>query len=188
VDLIIANDPDADRLAVAIKDNGTWRRLTGNEVGSLLGWRVAERHRAASTPGALAASLVSSPALRAVAAHYGIPYSDTLTGFKFVSRVPDLIYGYEEALGYLVDPDKVRDKDGISAAVDFLAMAGELHGEGKTIADRLVEFADTFGAFASTQISIRADSGPPHPPHWGVAPSPQLTILPTVSENSRPPI
>jgi phosphomannomutase len=157
VDLIIANDPDADRLAVAIKDNGTWRRLTGNEVGSLLGWRVAERHRAASTPGALAASLVSSPALRAVAAHYGIPYSDTLTGFKFVSRVPDLIYGYEEALGYLVDPDKVRDKDGISAAVDFLAMAGELHGEGKTIADRLVEFADTFGAFASTQISIRVN-------------------------------
>jgi len=157
VDLIIANDPDADRLAVAIKDNGTWRRLTGNEVGSLLGWRVAERHRAAGTSGALAASLVSSPALRAVADHYGIPYSDTLTGFKFVSRVPDLIYGYEEALGYLVDPDKVRDKDGISAAVDFLAMAGELHGEGKTIADRLVEFADTFGAFASTQISIRVN-------------------------------
>ena len=157
VDLIIANDPDADRLAVAIKENGAWRRLTGNEVGSLLGWRAAERHKGTGTPGSLAASIVSSPALRAVAEHYGIPYSDTLTGFKFVSRVPDLVYGYEEALGYLVDPDKVRDKDGISAAVDFLAMAGELRGEGKTIADRLVEFADTFGAFASSQISIRVN-------------------------------
>ncbi|MFM6967688.1 MAG: phospho-sugar mutase [Microbacteriaceae bacterium] len=155
VDLIIANDPDADRLAVAIKDGGTWRRLTGNEVGSLLGWRAAERHKGSGKPAALAASIVSSPALRAVANHYGIAYSDTLTGFKFVNRVPHLIFGFEEALGYLVDPDKVRDKDGISAAVDFLAMAGELRGKGKTVADHLNDFADTFGAFASTQISIR---------------------------------
>jgi len=155
IDLIIANDPDADRLAVAIKDAGVWRRLTGNEVGALLGWRAAERHAGSTKPAALAASIVSSPALRAVGAHFGIPYVDTLTGFKFVNRVPHLIFGYEEALGYLVDPDKVRDKDGISAAVDFLAMAGELRGEGKTIADRLAEFSDTFGAFASTQISIR---------------------------------
>ena len=158
VDLIIANDPDADRLAVAIKDDGTWRRLTGNEVGSLLGWRAAERHKGSGKPAALAASIVSSPALRAVAAHYGIPYSDTLTGFKFVNRVPDLIFGFEEALGYLVDPDKVRDKDGISAAVDFLAMAGELRAQGKTVADHLADFADTFGAFASTQISIRVSN------------------------------
>lgn len=155
VDLIIANDPDADRLAVAIKDNGAWRRLTGNEVGALLGWRAAERHVGSSQPAALAASIVSSPALRAVAKHYGIDYSDTLTGFKFVNRVPNLIFGFEEALGYLVDPDKVRDKDGISAAVDFLAMAGELNARGKTVADHLADFADTFGAFASTQISIR---------------------------------
>ncbi|MFM6981848.1 MAG: phospho-sugar mutase [Microbacteriaceae bacterium] len=155
IDLIIANDPDADRLAVAIKDNGTWRRLTGNEVGCLLGWRAAERHSGSDTPAALAASIVSSPALRQVAAHYGIEYSDTLTGFKFVNRVPNLIFGYEEALGYLVDPTKVRDKDGISAAVDFLAMAGELQARGATIADHLREFAETFGAYASTQISIR---------------------------------
>lgn len=158
VDLIIANDPDADRLAVAIKDDGTWRRLTGNEVGALLGWRAAERHKGSGQPAALAASIVSSPALRAVATHYGIPYVDTLTGFKFVSRVPNLVYGYEEALGYLVDPHKVRDKDGISAAVDFLAMAGELHSQGKTVADHLAEFASIFGAFASTQISIRVSN------------------------------
>lgn len=155
VDLIIANDPDADRLAVAIRDNGAWRRLTGNEVGSLLGWRAAERHKGSGKPAALAASIVSSPALRAVAEDYGIAYSDTLTGFKFVNRVPNLIFGYEEALGYLVDPDKVRDKDGISAAVDFLAMAGELQERGATVSDHLAEFADRFGAFASTQISIR---------------------------------
>lgn len=158
VDLIIANDPDADRLAVAIKDGAQWRRLTGNEVGSLLGWRAAERHKGSGKPAALAASIVSSPALRAVANHYGIAYSDTLTGFKFVNRVPNLIFGYEEALGYLVDPDKVRDKDGISAAVDFLAMAGELRGQGKSVADHLRDFAEMFGAFASTQISIRVNN------------------------------
>jgi phosphomannomutase len=155
VELIIANDPDADRLAVAINDDDGWRRLTGNEVGALLGWRAAERHKGSASPAALAASIVSSPALRAVASHFSIPYSDTLTGFKYVNRVPNLIFGFEEALGYLVDPAKVRDKDGISAAVDFLAMAGELREQGKTVADRLAEFADTFGAFASTQISIR---------------------------------
>ena len=158
VELIIANDPDADRLAVAIKDGDAWRRLTGNEVGGLLGWRAADRHKGSGAPAALAASIVSSPALRAVAAHFGIPYSDTLTGFKYVNRVPHLIFGFEEALGYLVDPAKVRDKDGISAAVDFLAMAGELREQGYTVADRLAEFADTFGAFASTQISIRVDN------------------------------
>lgn len=158
VNLIVANDPDADRLAIAIKDQGTWRRLTGNEVGSLLGWRAAEKHKGTGKPAALAASIVSSPALRAVAEHYGIQYSDTLTGFKFVNRVPNLIFGFEEALGYLVDPDKVRDKDGISAAVDFLAMAGELHGQGKSVADHLADFAATFGAFASTQISIRVNN------------------------------
>ncbi len=160
VDLIIANDPDADRLAVAIRDNGAWRRLTGNEVGSLLGWRAAERHKGSGAPAALAASIVSSPALSAVAVDYGIEFSYTLTGFKFVNRVPNLIFGYEEALGYLVDPDKIRDKDGISAAIDFLSMAGELQERGLTIADHLVEFADRFGAFASTQISIRVANPP----------------------------
>ena len=155
IDLIIANDPDADRLAVAIKNGGVWRRLTGNEVGMLLGWRAAERHRGSSEPAALAASVVSSPALKTVAEHYGIDFSYTLTGFKYVNRVPNLLFGYEEALGYLVDPVKVRDKDGISAAVDFLAMAGELRGRGMTVSDHLAEFTDRFGAFASTQVSIR---------------------------------
>jgi phosphomannomutase len=181
-DLVIANDPDADRLALGIPDgSGSFRRLSGNEVGWLLGWRAAERasagagavagagvtsegagggardvsHRLQS--GVLAASIVSSPALQRVAERYGLGYRDTLTGFKWVSRVPGLVFGYEEALGYLVDPDVVRDKDGISAALELLSLASELHADGRTIADRLQEFADTFGAFASTQVSTRVD-------------------------------
>ncbi len=151
-DLVVANDPDADRLAIAIPDAAGWRRLSGNEIGTLLGWRAAER---ANGQGTLAASLVSSPALGQIARAYGLDHVETLTGFKWISRAPGLVYGYEEALGYLVDPQKVRDKDGISSAVDFLAMAAELKAEGRTVADRLREFAARFGAFASGQVSIR---------------------------------
>ena len=153
-DLAIVNDPDADRLAVAVPGPNGWRRLTGNETGYLLGWRAAER---ADADGVLAASIVSSPALRAVAQEYRLRYEDTLTGFKWISRVPGLAYGYEEALGYLVDPEIVRDKDGISAAVDFLSLASQLKAQGKTIDDHLDDFADRFGAFASGQISLRFD-------------------------------
>jgi phosphomannomutase len=154
--LVIANDPDADRLAVAIPDAaGGWQRLSGNEVGALLGWRAAERLAAAGPEGVLAASIVSSPALAEVARQYGLDYADTLTGFKWVSRVPGLSYGYEEALGYLVDPDKVRDKDGISAAVEFLGLVAELTEQGRTIEDHRLAFAEKFGAFASSQVSIR---------------------------------
>jgi phosphomannomutase len=155
-DLIIANDPDADRLAVAIPDgDGGWRRLSGNDVGSLLGWRAAERLANADENGTLAASLVSSPALAAIAREYRLDYVETLTGFKWISRVGGLAYGYEEALGYLVDPAKVRDKDGISAAVDFLSLVSELAARGLTVADHELAFAERFGAFASSQISLR---------------------------------
>ncbi len=153
-DLAIVNDPDADRLAVAIPTADGWRRLSGNEVGYILGWRAAE---AAGPDAVLAASIVSSPALRAVAQEYRLHYEDTLTGFKWISRVPGLAYGYEEALGYLVDPHVVRDKDGISAAVDFLSLASQLAAHGKTIDDHLDDFANRFGAFASGQISLRFD-------------------------------
>ena len=151
-DLAIVNDPDADRLAVAVPSASGWRRLSGNEVCYLLGWRAAA---SAGPDGVLAASIVSSPALRAVAQSYRLHYEDTLTGFKWISRVPGLAYGYEEALGYLVDPEIVRDKDGISAAVAFLSLASELKAAGKTIDDHLDDFADRFGAFASAQISLR---------------------------------
>jgi phosphomannomutase len=170
-ELIIANDPDADRLAVAVPDpreDTGWRRLSGNEVGWLLGWRAAERLREAGTAiaavggdtgtiarGVLAASIVSSPALAEVARQYQLDYADTLTGFKWVSRVPGLSYGYEEALGYLVDPGKVRDKDGISAALEFLALVADLKAQGRTFEDHARAFAERFGGFASSQVSVR---------------------------------
>ncbi|KQQ65762.1 phospho-sugar mutase [Microbacterium sp. Leaf320] len=158
-DFILANDPDADRLAVAIPDasseNG-WRRLTGNEVGLLLGARAAKA--AAGTPGAsLACSLVSSPGLGAVAAHHGLDFHETLTGFKWISRAPGIVFGFEEALGYLVNPETVRDKDGISAAVAILGLAAEAHERGKSLADLLAELGDTYGHFASGQVSVRVD-------------------------------
>ncbi len=157
-DLAIANDPDADRLAVGIPTKHGWRRLSGNEVGWILGWQAAERamHAKADT-GTLAASLVSSPALKEVARKYDLDFEDTLTGFKWISRVGGLLYGYEEALGYLVDPGKVRDKDGISAAVDMLALAASLKAEGRTMEDHLIAFAEKFGGYASAQISMRVD-------------------------------
>ncbi|MBF4613826.1 phospho-sugar mutase [Curtobacterium sp. VKM Ac-1376] len=161
-DLVIANDPDADRLALAIpsvSDTGapTYRRLSGNEVGWLLGWRAAVRASEAGATGTLAASIVSSPALARVAARHGLEYRDTLTGFKWVSRVPELLFGYEEALGYLVDPSVVRDKDGISAALALLSLATDLTAAGSSVADQLDAFAAEFGAFASGQVATRVD-------------------------------
>jgi len=155
-DLVIANDPDADRLAIAVPlAGGGWRRLSGNDVGGLLGWRAAERMASTTANGTLAASIVSSPALAEIASQYHLDYADTLTGFKWVSRVGGLSYGFEEALGYLVDPEKIRDKDGISAAVDFLSLVTELAERGETLADRETAFAERFGAYASSQISLR---------------------------------
>ncbi|MFS2029181.1 MULTISPECIES: phospho-sugar mutase [unclassified Curtobacterium] len=157
-DLVIANDPDADRLALAIPDgDGSFRRLSGNEVGWLLGWRAAARASDDGVEGTLAASIVSSPALARVAARHGLEYRDTLTGFKWVSRVPGLLFGYEEALGYLVDPEVVRDKDGISAALSLLSLAADLAASGSSIAGQLDAFAAEFGAFASGQVATRVD-------------------------------
>ena len=150
-ELVLANDPDADRLAVGVPGKDGWRRLSGNEVGLLLGWRAAST----ATSGTLACSIVSSPGLKAIAQASGLTHVETLTGFKWISRTPDLVFGFEEALGYLVDPDVVRDKDGISAAIDLLSLASELKSAGKSLADHADEFAATFGAFASSQISLR---------------------------------
>lgn len=164
---IVAHDPDADRLAIAApdpSDPARFRRLTGNELGLLLGWRAAERAwtRAEETggcpSGTLACTIVSSPALRAVAAEYELGYAETLSGFKWVSRTPELIFGFEEALGYLTHPEIVRDKDGISASADAIAMARELAAEGRTVWDLLDEASERFGHFASGQITLRLES------------------------------
>lgn len=161
-DLVIANDPDADRLAVAIPDASAaegWRRLSGNQIGLLLGWRAAEKARAtdAAAGASLACSLVSSPGLQTVAEHYGLDFHATLTGFKWISRAPGLVFGFEEALGYLVNPDTVRDKDGISAAVAMLGMVSEARGREASVADLVREFEEKFGFFASDQISVRVE-------------------------------
>lgn len=163
-DIVVAHDPDADRLAIALPDEaaeGGYRRLTGNELGLLLGWRAAERERVRAeregraVEGALACTNVSSPALSAVARDYGLGYEETLSGFKWVSRVPKLIFGFEEAIGYLTHPEIVRDKDGILASADAIAMAQECRVTGRTLRDLLDDASMRFGHFSSSQVVVR---------------------------------
>ena len=173
-DIVIANDPDADRAAVAAKDpdTGAWRMLRGDEVGALLGAHVVARLTAGDGPGTGAAStaaaptgvfansIVSSRLLARVAVAAGFEHQETLTGFKWIARVPHLLYGYEEALGYCVAPSLVRDKDGISAAVLIAELAAAAKAAGKTIFDTLDELYLVHGLHASDQLSIRvADLG-----------------------------
>jgi phosphomannomutase len=131
--------------------------LTGNQVGAILGWWSAERAKAAHPDGTLANSIVSSPVLGKIATHFGLDHVETLTGFKYVSRVPGLIFGFEEALGYLVNPKIVRDKDGISAALAILDLAQGLKAKGETLWDYLAMIEGVVGGFASGQITIRRD-------------------------------
>lgn len=158
-DIVLANDPDADRAAVAAKDpdTGAWRMLRGDEVGALLGAHVVARLavQGEQVQGVLANSIVSSRLLGRIAAAAGYAHEETLTGFKWISRVPGLLYGYEEALGYCVAPDLVRDKDGISAAVLIAELAATAKAEGKSIFDTLDELYLIHGLHASDQLSIR---------------------------------
>jgi phosphomannomutase len=157
-DLILANDPDADRLAIGIPDSSAaagWRRLTGDEIGLILGYEMARRAVAEGKKGTLACSIVSSSVLSKVAEHFGLDYRETLTGFKWISKVPGLIFGFEEALGYCVDPSRTPDKDGISAALIISALATQLASEGKSLESHLAELGEKFGFFATGQISIR---------------------------------
>jgi phosphomannomutase len=156
--LIIAHDPDADRLAVAAADGDEqWHLFGGNDIGKLLGWRAAQIAADEGSGGTLATSLVSSPALSAVAEHYGLDYAETQTGFKWISRADGIVYGYEEALGYLVNTETVRDKDGISAALAVLDLAFAQAATGKTLIDLDNEFGELFGAFESRQVALRFD-------------------------------
>jgi phosphomannomutase len=168
-DIVIANDPDADRAAVAAKDpdTGAWRMLRGDEVGALLGAHVAARLAAADgsagggdSRGVFANSIVSSRLLARIAAAAGYAHEETLTGFKWISRVPGLLYGYEEALGYCVAPELVKDKDGISAAMLIAELAAAAKAAGKTVFDTLDDLYLQHGLHASDQLSIRvADLG-----------------------------
>jgi phosphomannomutase len=156
--LIIANDPDADRLAIGIPDStspGGYRRLTGDEVGLILGHAAAAAANRTGRKGAIACSIVSSSALAAVATKFHLDFKQTLTGFKWIAKVPNLIFGYEEALGYAIDPGHTPDKDGISAALAIAMLAAELAAQGTTLDEHLAALRAEFGFFANGQVSLR---------------------------------
>lgn len=156
-DVIIANDPDADRCAAGIRYDGDYRMLTGDEVGALLAWWIAERGRRDGMPaeGVYAQSIVSGTLLERIATDAGLGYAATLTGFKWISKVPGLRFGYEEALGYCCDPVAVKDKDGITASLLMLEMVAALKAEGRGPQDVLDDLARKFGLYATSQLSVR---------------------------------
>ena len=150
-DLVVANDPDADRCAAAVPGPHGWRMLRGDEVGALLA-----RHLLASGKhGTYATSIVSSSLLGRMASAHGQPYVETLTGFKWIGRVEGLAFGYEEALGYCVDPEHVRDKDGVSALLLLCEVAARAKADGDTLVDLLDDIAREHGLHATDQLSVR---------------------------------
>ncbi|MFC6062567.1 phospho-sugar mutase [Streptomyces ochraceiscleroticus] len=155
-DIVIANDPDADRCAVAVPAPETpsgWRMLRGDEVGALLAAHVV----GSGAQGTLATTIVSSSLLSRIAAAAGLPYTETLTGFKWLARVDGLRYAFEEALGYAVDPAGVRDKDGITAALLITELAAVLKRDGRTLTDLLDDLAVEHGLHATDQLSVRVE-------------------------------
>jgi phosphomannomutase len=160
-DLAIALDPDADRCALGLPGrDGGWRMLRGDQTGVLLGEYLLTRPDRGADP-LVATSIVSGSLLRKVAAEHGARYTETLTGFKWLARAgPGLSYAYEEALGYCVDPDAVRDKDGISAAVLACDLAATTRALGRTLDDLLDALAVRHGVHLTAQVSVRL---PDHP-------------------------
>lgn len=151
-DLVIANDPDADRCAAAINDPVLgWRMLRGDELGVIFGEWIART----KPTGTFGNSIVSSSALRKICSHYGVNFQEVLTGFKWLAKIEDLAYGYEEAIGYAVDSETVNDKDGISAAIFLAQVATDLARDGYTLTDLLNEIWTRHGFHGTEQISIR---------------------------------
>ncbi|WP_082359827.1 phospho-sugar mutase [Rhodococcus opacus] len=152
-DIALALDPDADRCAVGVRGPDGWRMLRGDETGVLLG-----EHVLASAPAdsLVATTIVSSALLGKLAEARGARFARTLTGFKWLVRAGEgLVYAYEEAIGHCVDPESVRDKDGISAAVVAADLAATLRADGSTLLDRLDDYALEFGLHAGDQVSRR---------------------------------
>jgi phosphomannomutase len=158
-DLVVANDPDADRCCVAVPSSGSWRTLTGDELGGLLG-----EDRCVQTSGEgrlVATSIVSSSLLSKIAAHHDVAFTETLTGFKWIGRVADalgrrLVFGYEEALGYAVS-DAVRDKDGMSAALLACDLAARCKAASTTLLEGLDALYATHGVHLTRQLSFRRE-------------------------------
>ncbi|MDR8019364.1 phospho-sugar mutase [Nesterenkonia aerolata] len=163
-DLVLANDPDADRLSAAAYDPAgqRWRQLSGDELGVLLGAHILDRGALSpeapeGAPLVMANSVVSSRQLGALCAARGVEHHQTLTGFKWLARVKGLSFGYEEAIGFAVDPSSVRDKDGVSAAVVLAELAADLKSRGLTLFDRLAELAEETGHFVTGQVTVRVE-------------------------------
>ncbi|MEZ2120771.1 phospho-sugar mutase [Corynebacterium sp. CCM 9203] len=159
-DIIIALDPDADRCSAAIPDAEAlagWRQLTGDEIGALLGEFLAARRENGSTgeDTVLASSIVSGRLLARIAEAHGLQHEATLTGFKWIARTPGMIFGYEEAIGYCCDPDFVRDKDGVTAAVTLCALAAEVKSRSRTLRDELDDLARAHGLHATAPLTFR---------------------------------
>jgi phosphomannomutase len=150
-DVVVANDPDADRCAVAVPGPHGWRMLRGDEVGALLADFLLRQGKR----GVYACSIVSSSLLGKMAAAHGQEYAETLTGFKWIGRIDGLVFGYEEALGYCAAPELVKDKDGVSALLRVVELAALLKASGQTLSDRLDEIATTYGLHATDQLSVR---------------------------------
>ena len=153
-DLVIANDPDADRCAIAAKDgSGNWRMLRGDEFGTLLGHYISKTQNIKGK--VFATTIVSSSALQKIATNSGASFVETLTGFKWLSKIENLAFGYEEAIGYCVDPLSVNDKDGISAALKIAQINSELLSRGSNIFSYLEEIWAEIGYHRTEQLSIR---------------------------------
>jgi phosphomannomutase len=164
-DLVLANDPDADRLAVAVPDASSptgYVQLTGNQVGVLLGHYLLTTPAPKGPESLVIASIVSSPMLGAIARAMGVRYEETLTGFKWIAnrameleRAENLrfVFGYEEALGYTVG-DLVRDKDGVSAALLTAELCADLRARGRTLAQELEAIYREYGLYVSSQVNV----------------------------------
>ncbi len=166
-DLVLASDPDGDRLAVAVPDPaaGGWRRLTGDQLGTLLGSYLLDRTAARPDPGRrlVVTTIVSSTMLSKIAAAAGARYAQTLTGFKWIVRggqdVPGrrFLFGYEEALGYAVG-GVVRDKDGIGAALAVLGLAARERAAGRSLLDAYDALEAAHGVHLTAQLTLRTGS------------------------------
>ncbi|MEI6405904.1 MAG: phospho-sugar mutase [Actinomycetes bacterium] len=158
-DFVIANDPDADRCAAATYDPQVgWRMLRGDEVGVLLGYFIATEMPETISGKAFANSIVSSSALGRIAKQKKIEFHETLTGFKWLAKIPNLGFGYEEALGYAVDATTCNDKDGISAALMLAQCLGVLKERGITVIEYLDQIWNEIGFHRTEQISIRVSN------------------------------
>lgn len=161
-DIVIASDPDADRTSAAVpcdpaNSSGQWRQLSGDEIGSLLGECVASNAEAAGLQGNMASSIVSSRLLKEIAADHGLGYMPTLTGFKWIARAPEILFGYEEAIGFCVNPKIVKDKDGLSGGALLAWLAAHLKAQGKDLLGDLDRLARAHGVYLTAPVTIRVD-------------------------------